>query len=115
MDDKNLSKYVTTSEAAEYLQITTGALRSALQKKTVKGIKVDPHTWLVDLGDMKPGDRKVGRPFNRAKRCPCGKSTLKRAKARRFDCCRTAGVAIWVDGRRTGQRARLKLLKAVKK
>jgi len=31
--------------------------------------------------------RKPGVP-----RCPCGKSTLKRAKSRNFDCCREAGV-----------------------
>ena len=92
MTKKDISSYVTTSEAAEYLQITSGALRSALQKGTIKGIKFSPHTWLVDLGDMKPGDRKVGRPFSTAKRCPCGKSTLTRAKARAYDCCKAAGV-----------------------
>ena len=92
MTKKDISSYVTTSEAAEYLQITSGALRSALQKGTIKGIKFSPHTWLVDLGDMKPGDRRVGRPFSTAQRCLCGKSTLKRAKARAFDCCKAAGV-----------------------
>ena len=26
-----------------------------------------------------------------AKRCPCGKNTLKRAKVRNFECCKKAG------------------------
>jgi len=88
---KELSKYVTTAEAAEYLRITSGGVRLALQNGTIKGIK-GPRKWLVDLGDMKPGDRRVGRPFSTAQRCLCGKSTLKRAKARAFDCCKAAGV-----------------------
>ena len=35
-----------------------------------------------------------GRPRSDAERCPCGASTMKRAKARGFDCCRRAGVAV---------------------
>lgn len=36
------------------------------------------------------GGRNGGRPKSED-RCPCGASTLTRARARSFDCCRKAG------------------------
>jgi hypothetical protein len=33
-----------------------------------------------------------GRPQSKKKRCPCEANTMNRAKARRFSCCRKAGV-----------------------
>ena len=44
-----------------------------------------------------------GRPRKpRAQRCPCKKSTLKRAKARNYDCCRQAWgediFGAWMNG-----------------
>lgn len=32
-----------------------------------------------------------GPALSKKKRCPCGKHTLRRARARNFDCCRRAG------------------------
>lgn len=40
-----------------------------------------------------------GRPRKDGKRCPCEQNTLRRAKERRFDCCRKAGHAITVKGK----------------
>jgi hypothetical protein len=36
--------------------------------------------------------RKGGAPRKDVPRCPCGRNTELRAMARRFDCCRKAGV-----------------------
>jgi hypothetical protein len=33
-----------------------------------------------------------GRPRKKGRRCPCGENTLKRAKARNFDCCKRNGI-----------------------
>ena len=35
-----------------------------------------------------------GRPRLDAPRCPCGANTFARARARSFDCCRQAGIAV---------------------
>jgi hypothetical protein len=42
-------------------------------------------TW----GGTRPG---AGRPRLNVPRCACGANTLSRAHARRFECCRKAGV-----------------------
>lgn len=38
------------------------------------------------------GDRAKGKHPRKAERCPCGQNTLRRAKARAYDCCKRAGV-----------------------
>ena len=35
-----------------------------------------------------------GRPRKRGPRCPCGANTLRRAKARGFECCKKAGMPL---------------------
>lgn len=48
-----------------------------------------------------------GRQRSGAPRCPCGASTLRRAQARGFDCCRRAGVESRMSKTgRTGQEER---------
>lgn len=42
--------------------------------------------------DARAPGKAGGRPRSSAPRCPCGKSTLKRAQARAFDCCKAAGI-----------------------
>ena len=42
-------------------------------------------------GARKGAGRPVGR-YSRKKRCPCGSNTLKRAKSRKFGCCKKAGL-----------------------
>jgi len=34
----------------------------------------------------------AGRKRKKGPRCPCGENTLKRAKARNFECCRKNGI-----------------------
>lgn len=84
-------RYMTTAEAGKRLLITEGAVRHAIRRGTIKGVRFGGR-WLVELGDMQPGDRKNGRPYSEKTRCPCGEHTLRRAVARNFDCCRKAGV-----------------------
>lgn len=47
-----------------------------------------PKTW---GGKRRGSGRKVGSVESSKPRCPCGDNTLKRAKARAFDCCKRAG------------------------
>ena len=44
------------------------------------------------LATGKPG--AGGRPRKRGPRCRCGANTLRRAKARSFECCKKAGLHV---------------------
>jgi hypothetical protein len=50
--------------------------------------RADVARMLVSLREQSSG----GRPRSETPRCPRGASTLRRAQARGFDCCRRAGV-----------------------
>jgi hypothetical protein len=67
----NLSDFPHAEQVAAILTASPEAIRSA---------------WATHNG------RKGGAPRKDVPRCPCGRNTELRAMARRFDCCKAAGV-----------------------
>ena len=76
---QRLGQLLSTAEAARRLGITQGAVSRRIQEGTLPAIKV-ARDWLVDITGAQ--DVRRGRRLTKAKRCPCNKMTLKRAKAR---------------------------------
>lgn len=81
-------------------------VKLGLGTQTLEDPIIDPHCgqqltleeakslWGARIASLRQSNMPgTGRPRKEGERCPCGTSTLTRARARVFDCCRGAGVA----------------------
>lgn len=76
----NLSTLPHAEQVAAILTASDAALKSAWARRSEAKRK------------RRAGGKGGGRPRTAAPRCPCQASTLKRAHARGFDCCKRAGL-----------------------
>jgi hypothetical protein len=74
--------------------------RASKLERDVAPVKV---TEAARLLSSKVKHQRGGRKRSDAPRCPCGENTLKRAKARGFDCCKKLRSVEWIrNGRMLG-------------